>query len=374
ARHRDDELRMVFDTLTGKLAKKPALQRRWLAGLGEGLQRVGQRLPLDPDATDPAARLIRSLYDAARTIVETAGGDELARRDALHFLGFFPERDTRALLVRAVLEGQPVGVQVAAVQALGTYADPEIGRTLVGAWRQYGPAVRNQVLQTLLSREPWTLTLLEAAETGDVTVTEVDPTRRQLLRKHRDPAIATLAQKLFAAVETGSRQKVLDEYAAVLELTGKPEEGHVVFQKTCATCHRIGVEGYVVGPDLSTLTAQDPAAMLAHILDPNRYVLPNHVEYIVEDKNGRTHTGILATETATSLTLRRANAEEKTLLRSEVESIQSTGRSLMPEGLEKSIPPQSMADLLAWLRTIQPPPRLDIGTESEDLVEPSRSE
>jgi putative heme-binding domain-containing protein len=372
ARRHDDEVRTFLDALTGKLAAKPALQARWLARLGEGLQRAGQRLPLDRDSADPAARLIRGLFDAACTTLNTNSDPEAARRDAARFLSCFPESETRALLVATALEGQPAGVQIAAIQALGASSDPEIGATLVGAWRHFGPSVRAQVLQTLLSRDRWTLALLEAAEAGEVTLTEVDPTRRKLLREHRDAAIATLARKLFAAVESGSRQKVLEEYAVVLTLAGKPDAGHAIYQKTCATCHRIGAEGFAVGPDLSTLAAQDPAAMLAHILDPNRYVLPNHVEYIIEDKSGRTQTGLVATETATSVTLRRANGEEKTLLRSEVESIQSTGRSLMPEGLEKSISPQAMADLLAWLRTIQPPPRLDIGTVSEDLVEPPR--
>jgi putative membrane-bound dehydrogenase-like protein len=361
ARHHDDELRTVLSVLTGELGEKPALQRRWLASLGEGLQRSGRRLPLDRAGADPADQLIRTHFDAAAAALTTESNDESVRRDAARFLSYFPEDETRAVLVRTALEGRPAGVQISAVEALGVFADPEIGQTLVGAWRNYSPSVRMQVLQTLLSRERWTRVLLEAADAGEVTLAEVDPTRRKLLREHRDKGIAALAQKLFSAVESGSRQKVLDEYSVVLTLTGKPEEGHAVFQKTCATCHRIGTEGYAVGPDLSTLAAQDPAAMLAHILDPNRYVLPNHVEYIVEDRSGRTETGLLASETATSVTLRRGNGEEKTLLRSEVESIQSTGRSLMPEGLEKTIPPQAMADLLAWLRTIQPAPRLDIG-------------
>jgi hypothetical protein len=39
-----------------------------------------------------------------------------------------------------------------------------------------------------------------------------------------------------------------------------------------------------------------------------------------------------------------------TLRRDEVELLQSTGLSLMPEGLEKDIPPQDMADLISFIK------------------------
>jgi putative heme-binding domain-containing protein len=95
--------------------------------------------------------------------------------------------------------------------------------------------------------------------------------------------------------------------------------------------------------------ARDPESLLTHILDPNLYVLPNYVQYVVTDKKGRTYTGLIASQTATSITLKRENDATDTILRSEIEEMTSTGRSLMPEGLEKSISKQEMADLLAFL-------------------------
>jgi mono/diheme cytochrome c family protein len=41
---------------------------------------------------------------------------------------------------------------------------------------------------------------------------------------------------------------------------------------------------------------------------------------------------------------------QDTLLRSEIEQIQSTGKSLMPDGFEKQLTPQDLADLIAWLQ------------------------
>ncbi len=71
---------------------------------------------------------------------------------------------------------------------------------------------------------------------------------------------------------------------------------------------------------------------------------------MVIDQNGRTYSGIIAAETATSLTLRRGDGAEDTILRAQVDAMTSTGLSLMPEGLEKTIAKPEMADLIAFLR------------------------
>ena len=58
---------------------------------------------------------------------------------------------------------------------------------------------------------------------------------------------------------------------------------------------------------------------------------------------------MLAAETATSVTLRRAEGAEDTVLRSNIEELRSLSQSVMPEGLEKQIGHQQMADLIAYL-------------------------
>ena len=60
-------------------------------------------------------------------------------------------------------------------------------------------------------------------------------------------------------------------------------------------------------------------------------------------------TGMIAAETASSITLRRAEKAEDTLLRSEIDQIQATPQSLMPEGLEAQLPRQDLADVIAYL-------------------------
>jgi putative heme-binding domain-containing protein len=54
-------------------------------------------------------------------------------------------------------------------------------------------------------------------------------------------------------------------------------------------------------------------------------------------------------ESANSLTIRRPDGTKTTISRGQIEELQSTGISFMPEGLEKEVNPQAMADLLKYL-------------------------
>ena len=85
------------------------------------------------------------------------------------------------------------------------------------------------------------------------------------------------------------------------------------------------------------------------ILDPNREIDSRYVNQLVTLKNGRITSGLTAVETAGSLTLKRAEGVEEVLLRGQIDTVEATGQSLMPEGLEKEIPAEAMADLLAYL-------------------------
>jgi putative heme-binding domain-containing protein len=122
-----------------------------------------------------------------------------------------------------------------------------------------------------------------------------------------------------------------------------------VFQKNCAGCHRLGGEGADVGPNLETVRHHAPSQVLTHILDPNREVSPNYLEYLVTTRDGKTTSGVIVAETVTSLTLRRTGGVQETVLRQDIEEMASTNRSLMPDGLEQTVSPQEMADLIAFL-------------------------
>jgi putative heme-binding domain-containing protein len=106
---------------------------------------------------------------------------------------------------------------------------------------------------------------------------------------------------------------------------------------------------------LSALRNKSREQLLTDLLDPSREVDPRYLNYVITTKKGQTLTGLIAAETASSVTLRRGEKAEDTVLRSQIEEIQATAKSLMPEGLEMQLNKQDVADLIAYLRGVAVP-------------------
>ena len=160
------------------------------------------------------------------------------------------------------------------------------------------------------------------------------------------------AGRLFAAPQA-RRQDVVAAYQKALQLKGDPGRGKEVFKAQCSTCHRLEGVGQQVGADLAAIRDRGLDAVLLNILDPNREVMPQFLSYVLVTTTGRVLTGMIAAETANSLTIRQPDGREETVLRIHIDELRSTGLSYMPEGLEKQIDVPAMADLLAYLNSIK---------------------
>jgi putative heme-binding domain-containing protein len=174
---------------------------------------------------------------------------------------------------------------------------------------------------------------------------------------HPNPRIRDRARSLFAGDRPGNIAATLEAYRPSLDRAVRADRGRTIYEARCATCHRAGDFGHAVGPDLVSVQNKSPADLLVAILDPNREAQPNYISYTLVTHQGTVHTGIIVAESAAGVTLRRADAKEDHILRSEIEELASTGKSLMPEGLDKDIPPPAMADLIAYIKSLQPAPR-----------------
>ena len=103
------------------------------------------------------------------------------------------------------------------------------------------------------------------------------------------------------------------------------------------------------------LTNRDPQWLLTTILDPNREVDARYIGWMAVDNDGRTATGLLVEETSSSIRLREANGKENVILRSDLDELRSTERSIMPEGIERDLSPQDVADVLAYVSRFELP-------------------
>src|SRR5439155_24079197 len=158
------------------------------------------------------------------------------------------------------------------------------------------------------------------------------------------------AGKVFTDLVDPDRNKVVLAYELALRLKGDTARGLAVFTKNCATCHRLGTVGQEIGPDLAAVGDKPPEWFLPALFDPSRAVEARYLSYTAVTRQGRVLTGVLVEESGSSLTLVGPNGQRQVILRANLEELSSTGKSAMPDGLEKDLKPQDVADLIVYLR------------------------
>jgi putative heme-binding domain-containing protein len=310
--------------------------------------------------TDELARELQrtgDLLKAARAMASAGDLPPAERVAALSVLVRSPDPadvgpETLERLASWVADARsPVEVQRAALRALVVAPSEATPAVLVGKCDSLGPGLRTAVLDELLGREAWTIALLTAIEQGRVAASGLDATRRARVARHPSARVREIAARVVSTGPSGDRARVIAEFAPALDRKGDPANGRLVFLVRCASCHRAGDAGNDIGPDLKSVTAHEPARLLAAILDPNADVQPGFQAYQCRLATGEELYGLITSETAASLQLKLTDGTTRAVLRSEIDSIACLNASLMPEGLEAGMSVQEMADLIAHLRS-----------------------
>jgi putative membrane-bound dehydrogenase-like protein len=326
-----------------------------LLGLAEGMARRGKSLATFLE-TLPSQRQQRKqhaevLFAFARDVAcqRVKAEGEFARIDAVRLLAHAPWFVAGQALPPLLADGNQV-LRLVAVRALAAHSHQDVPALLMKGWKSASPPVRRELLEAMLRQPDRVAFLLAEVEAGRVKPGDIDAARRQQLVKHSNQEIREKAVKLLQASVPEERKQVLARYQAALKLKGDPKQGREVFQKHCATCHRVAGIGVDVGSDIADTRTKSPEQLLHDILNPNAAIDANYINYLVQTKSGRVASGVIAAETATSVTLKRAENQLETILRQDIEETQSTGLSLMPEGLEQGINVEQMASLIDFLK------------------------
>jgi len=341
-----DDLTQVLATLNQLPNDASDLVSRCILSLGSSAR--GQLKDFPKLRASMAATL-----DAARNSAADSSLDAPQRVAAIRLLALSDPSDLIHSLGPLLASQQPQDVQSAALAILTPLADSAVAKTLLEPWPSYSPTMRRQVTEALFVRADRLQALLAAIAGGDMAATDIEPARWQQLAKHSDPAVRAAAEPLMTKLQLGRRNDVVEAYRPTLTMAGDRQRGREIFRKQCSVCHKVEGFGHEIGPNLATVQNRGPEAILLNVLDPNREVNPQYVNYVCITDDGRSLTGMLAAETATSVTLLRAESAQDTVLRLNIEELRSTSLSLMPEGLEKEISPQAMSDLIAYLSSLQ---------------------
>jgi putative heme-binding domain-containing protein len=324
-------------------------------GLSKGLAKAKSPLlaQLNASGGSRVGSLLAALIEDAR---EQAVDDALpaeTRAEAIRSLATASYGVARAVLPELLEARQPRDVQVAAIQTLSRFREEEIAPMIIDAWRGFSPGVRNVAAEALFARPERLARLLDAMERGVIQSSHLAPARIQFLLTHPEPQIRREAKRLLGGLELARRADAVAAYQDVLDMPADRQRGKAVFKRECSQCHRLEGVGIDLGLPLQTIRNRGRQGILLNVLDPNRELNPSYANYVVITDDGLSVSGMIAAETANSVTLKRAENESDTVLRTDIDEMVNTGLSIMPEGIEKLVTPQEMADLIEYLMTVQ---------------------
>ena len=322
-------------------------------GLRRGAERRGAKLPdllAGPgDEIDRARNVLKQITVKAAIAVGHSDQPVELRRAAIELLRVANDETATAALLPILQSEQNQSLRIGAVAALAAHSSDEIAMVLLEQLPVESPSVRRAIIDALLRHSEWTITLLDEIEARQIAAAELGPTYVAQLLGSRDVEIRDRAKALLVT-PSQTTEEIRRRYAGALALSAEPARGRMLFEKHCATCHRVADLGVDVGPDIADSRTKTPEQLLTDILEPNRAIDGSFLGYIAVTNDGLSLTGVLASETGSSITLRQADNKTVSLLREDIAELRATGLSLMPEGWDRTLPPQEMADLISFIK------------------------
>ena len=294
-------------------------------------------------AIDPGGKWVEEIESAATRTARNSAAPLHARLAAL--------RLAKPIVCAQLVQGDEAeNIQASAARVVMESNDAEAIREVFARWPALAKSVRRQIVVSSVRSRHGGLELKRALTDKEIPLNEIDPATRQALEKFSDPEVKKAAIELFKGSVAPDREAAVQKYRTALKLAGERKHGAEIFERSCAVCHQMQGVGAKVGPDLSGTGQQPRETLLVQILDPSRQVLPDFVSYTAQTKGGESYTGFIANESPTTVTLRRANEPDLTLQRVDLQELKTSGKSLMPDGLEAGMSEQDMADLIEFLR------------------------
>jgi putative membrane-bound dehydrogenase-like protein len=347
-----------------------------LLGMTEGL-RGWQRAP-KPAAWDslagqfadlPAVRELSVLFgdgralDDVRRLALDAKADLANRRAALTTLIAARPPD-----LRAVCE-QLLAVQflnATAAKGLARFDDPAAAQAIVKNYARFHPSERPAVIDVLVSRPPFARRLLDAVGEGKIPKADLGAAHARQIAAFNDAALTSR----LAAVWGNTRQTPADKRALMDQLRRRLTRdelakadlpaGQAVFEKSCASCHKLFGTGGAIGPELTGANRDNLDYLLENIVDPSAVLAADFRMTRFQLADGRTITGVVKTRTPQAVTV-QLEKEQVTIRRADIEAETPTEQSLMPDGLLTPLTPDEVRNLFAYLMAPVPPKRAGPG-------------
>ena len=261
-----------------------------------------------------------------------------------------------------------------ALRGLASYDHPATASTLINAFPSFDDSARRDAVQTLASRAEWALRLLDAVEAKRIPRTELTAYTARQLRSLGIDEITARTRALWGAVRAtpDEKLKLIETYKRQLTpeslSRADPSAGRLIYQKTCANCHRLFDAGGNVGPEITGAQRTNLDYLLENLLDPSATVSKDFQMEVVHTTNGRVITGLVISETASAVTIQTVN-ERVIMPVDEIDERATSPVSMMPDGMLQELSTQQVRELFAYLGSSRQVPIEDAETSAAESRE-----
>jgi putative heme-binding domain-containing protein len=248
-----------------------------------------------------------------------------------------------------------------AVRGLAAFDDPKLGAKLAKNYKKFHHSERAAIMETLVSRPTFALAMLDEMAAGNIARSDLSVFQARQIRSFKDPKLAKRLADVWGEIRDSSADKTQAIAQLKEQLTptvlGESDagQGRVVFNTACATCHRLYGHGGEIGPDLTGAARQNIDYLLSNIVDPSAVVTADFRMSVVQLADGRVLNGIVRSQNQRTVTLQTAK-ERLAIDRGDIDAIEPSPLSLMPEGLLQPLKPDQVRNLFAYLMTFSQVP------------------
>jgi putative membrane-bound dehydrogenase-like protein len=355
----------------------PTARRDLLQGMLEALTETGPQRPPAAwerlfrrvgSAPDPALRSLairlatifgdREAMDQLRRLVLDTQSAAEERRDALRVL--LQASDSVAAAMLHELASEASILRRDAIAALTMHNNASTPAVLLDNYAGFDLRERQDAIGVLVTRRSFADQLLDAIEQGRVPREDVSVFALQQLRRFRDDRVQRRVARIWA--DDAQRLNKSDELAHYKTLlteeflaSGDARAGREVFERSCARCHLLFGEGATIGPDLTGSGRANLDYVLSNLVDPSAVIDPAYRLTNVVTGDGRVYSGFVVHQGDKWLTLRTQEAQVR-LAMDQIELLQTSEQSMMPDGMLGSFTDTQVRDLIVYLASGQQAP------------------
>ena len=355
------------------LAPNDEVRGKMIAGIASAFE-GGEMLTL-PDALSVALKDYLSKQSGGDLTLALRSGDVDATKQALKVIADSKVPNAQRIAVARTLAElgnaeavAPIltvlangsassGLKRAMLQSASLFEDRRIAEAILKSYERNIAGdipLREDAFRVLAGRLDWARELVHFVNEWKVPADHVPADVVRQLSLHGDAEVDAGIQKhwkrLLIAAPTEEKAKEGERIKTVLQSgLGDSDKGKLQFVARCAICHQLFGEGGNIGPDLTGYERTSVDFWLDNLFNPSLEIREGFGAYIVKTKGGQILTGIMDAQDAKGIVLKDMAGNRTPVREADIETLEASPISLMPEGLLTGLSDADLRDFFAYL-------------------------